>query len=212
MSRSGKVREGEKHTGKLENVRYVAGNVLKPESFENVLQDVDAVVHAVGGLFPTKKPGRSLQELNADSCINVSRVLQQYASEDKSQRNFVMISSERAPFFLPEYLTTKEQAENFLLEECPDLKVTIIKPGVVVDQEHRWWSIPTQKGNDLFYNWCEFKKKFLPKSFTDSYEFIVPAPSTQLSTISHFTLLGIKGQNDVQKIRPQEYLKFENRL
>ena len=75
MSRSGKVREGEKETAKLDNVKYIGGNVLKPESFENVLQDVDAVVHAVGGLFPSKKPGRSLQELNADSCINVARIL-----------------------------------------------------------------------------------------------------------------------------------------
>ena len=60
MSRSGKVRKGEHETHQLSNVRYVAGDVTKPETFENLLADVDAVVHAVGGLFPSKKPGRSL--------------------------------------------------------------------------------------------------------------------------------------------------------
>ena len=54
MSRSGKVREGETKTASLENVSYVAGNVLQPETFESTLKEVRAVVHAVGGLFPSK--------------------------------------------------------------------------------------------------------------------------------------------------------------
>ena len=88
-----------------------------------------------------------------------------------------MISSAKAPFFLPEYLSTKVQAEKFLLEECPNLEVTIIKPGVVVDKEHRWWSIPTQAGNDLVYNIQECAlKKVLPSGVTGLYDWALPAP------------------------------------
>ena len=35
MSRSGQVRKGEAKTGQLENVSYVAGDCLKPSTFEN---------------------------------------------------------------------------------------------------------------------------------------------------------------------------------
>ena len=107
--------------------------MLKIDTFEDLLQDVDAVVHAVGGLFPSKKPGRSLSELNKESCINVAGILQKYAMEENKTKNFVMISSAKAPFFLPSYLSTKVEAETFLIDCCPDLKTTIIKPGVIVD-------------------------------------------------------------------------------
>ena len=53
-----------------------------------------------------------------------------------------MISSAKAPFFAPKYLSSKEEAEAFLLENCPDLRSTIIKPGVVLNAEHRWWGGP----------------------------------------------------------------------
>ena len=112
---------------------------------------MDAVVHAVGGLFPSRKPGRSLSELNKESCVNMASILNKYAMETNTTRNFVMISSAKAPFFLPSYLSTKVEAENFLIDNCPDLKCTIIKPGVIVDAEHRWWSIQAQGANDIFY-------------------------------------------------------------
>ena len=81
MSRSGAVRQGEQETGRLENVTYVAGDCLKKDTFSDHLADVDAVVHCVGGLFESNKPGRSLQALNRDSCINMASELQRYAAE-----------------------------------------------------------------------------------------------------------------------------------
>ena len=105
MSRSGKVRGGETETDKLENVTYTSGDCLKVETFENHLADADAIVHAVGALFDSKNSERSLQALNRDSCINMASVLQEFAKEN--ERNFVMISSAKGPFFQPAYLTTK---------------------------------------------------------------------------------------------------------
>ena len=60
MSRSGRARDGENVTGGLNNVKYIAGDCLKEETFRDKLADVDAVVHAVGGLFENQAYERSL--------------------------------------------------------------------------------------------------------------------------------------------------------
>ena len=148
MSRRGGVR-GDQGTEELENVSFIAGNCLHPNTFENKLEDVDAVVHAVGTLFGSRtNPELTQEAMNRDSCINMGRALNQWALEKNQTRNFVMISSAKAPVFAPSYLTTKREAEKFLLEECHNLKKTIIRPGVVVDREHRSWSVPLAWGND----------------------------------------------------------------
>ena len=85
-----------------------------------------------------------------------------------------MISSAKGPFFQPKYIATKLEAEKYLLEECPNLNITIIKPGVVVDAEHRWWSIPAEAGNNLVYN----ASRLFPKGLADAVDILIPAPST----------------------------------
>ena len=107
MSRSGKERGGEKETASLENVSYLSANCLKVESFENELADADAVVHAVGSLFENSDSEKSLQALNRDTCINTSSILERFAKENDTKRNFVMISSAKGPFFQPKYIATK---------------------------------------------------------------------------------------------------------
>ena len=63
----------------------------------------------------------------------MARILQQYAEENGKDRHFVMISSAKGLFFEPNYMRTKLEAEQFLHEKCPNLKITIIKPGFVSD-------------------------------------------------------------------------------
>ena len=90
-----------------------------------------------------------------------------------------MISSAKEPFFAPRYLTTKEEAERYLLNECSQLRTTIIKPGVVLNPEHRWWGTPVGAGNDLVW-WLDEKlcRSVLPKAVTDATDFLIPARST----------------------------------
>ena len=152
MSRWGKIREGEESTGAYENITMVKGNCLVIDSFESLLTDVDAVVHTVGTLIEKKgTPESSYEEKNRDSCDNVASVLQKFAEKKKETRNFVMISAAKAPFFLPKYITTKEEAEHNLIN-CPNLNPTIIKAGLIVDGDHRWWSVPAKEVNDFIYN------------------------------------------------------------
>lgn len=44
-----------------------------------------------------------------------------------------MLSSEKAPPFLSEYLTTKIEAEDFIIGECKNLNPIMLRPGFVVD-------------------------------------------------------------------------------
>ena len=193
MSRSGKVRTGEQATAALENVRYLAADCLKPDSFQEELEDVDAVVHCVGALFEIK--GMTYDAMNRDSCINMAFELNKLAKAKDQTRNFVMISSAKAPFFAPRYLSSKEQAEEYLKQKCASLRPTIIKPGVILNSEHRWWGGPVGAGNDAAW-WLHESlcKSVLPQGVTNAVDFLIPARSTQLTTIEHFVLQGIKGE------------------
>ena len=208
MSRRGTARQGEETTGKLENVSYVAGDCLKPQTFENMMADVDSIVHCVGALFETR--ALTYEAMNTDTCKNMAYELNKYARENNEERNFVMISSAKAPFFAPRYLSTKEVAEQYLLNSCGNLKSTIIKPGVVLNAEHRWWGTPVGIANDVAW-WVDSNvcKQVMPTGVTDKFDFLIPARSTQLKTIEHFTLLGIKGENEHTIIGPDVYTAFE---
>ena len=132
--------------------------------------------------------------MNRDTCINMAYEMQKAAKKEEIKRKFVMISSEKAPFFAPRYLSSKEEAERYLINECDKLHTTIIKPGVVLNTEHRWWGVPVGVGNDLAW-WVDAKlcKPILPKALTDATDFLIPARSTQLTTIEHFTIKGVLG-------------------
>ena len=106
MSRSGKERKGETTTGSLQNVTYLSADCLKPATFQEHLSDVDAIVHCVGALFEIN--GMTYDGMNRDSCINMAFELNRRAHESDQTRNFVMISSAKAPFFAPRYLSSKE--------------------------------------------------------------------------------------------------------
>lgn len=179
MSRRGTARKGETETGELENVSYLSGNCLHTSSFENELADTDAVIHAVGTLFQSSKPELTYKAMNTDSCINMATILNQYAKEQSGRRNFVMISSMKPPFFAKEYQTSKDAAQRFLLEECPNLKTTVIRPGVVVDMQHRAWSVPVAVLNDIAW-WSQqnIDKKIMPEFVFNGMDFLYPARST----------------------------------
>ena len=111
MSRSGAARNAKISAG-FSNVEYVKGNCLHPDSFNDTVQDVDAVVHTVGALVPHWAPERDYKAMNRDSCINMARALNDTTSG--ANKNFVMISSAKAPPGLSEYITTKREAELYL--------------------------------------------------------------------------------------------------
>ena len=62
------------------------------------------------------------------------------------------MSSEKAPPFLYDYLKMKIEAENYIISSCGNLKPCMIRPGMIVDAEHRGWSPFVGALCDLAYN------------------------------------------------------------
>ena len=55
----------------------------------------------------------------------------------------MLVSAEKAHPMSPQklsYLATKRKAEEFLLELCPNLNVTILRPGFIWDEIDKKWS------------------------------------------------------------------------
>jgi hypothetical protein len=190
MSRRGTPRDAKDE--KMDNLSYVEGNCLKPETFEKELQDVDSVIHTVGTLFGTGGPDRTYAALNRDAAVNVAKTLHGYAKDAGSERNFVMLSSAKSLPFSAEYLSRKIEAENFIINECPNIQGTFIRPGLVVDSAHRNWSVPLSYPCDLLWMLNEKVVSKLPGS--SAIDFLFPARSTQLSTVHHFASLGALGK------------------
>ena len=124
------------------NISFLKGDCLKPEEFPAELEHCDAVIHSVGILLQGKGYERSYKAVNTDSCVNVARALNEFAASRGERRKFVMISSEKAPPLLSEYLTSKLDAEKFLFDECQFLDTTVLRPGFIVSKQDRWWSVP----------------------------------------------------------------------
>lgn len=79
LSRRGTVRKGETKTQTYDNVSFVAGDCLKPSTFQQTVADVDAVVHTVGILF--EGSGTTYEAYNRDTVLNVAYELNQAARQ-----------------------------------------------------------------------------------------------------------------------------------
>jgi nucleoside-diphosphate-sugar epimerase len=150
MSRRGILRKGDSITQNLNNVVAVKGDCITPPSYlipyhkedtyPEELSNIQSIIHTVGCLFPGKKPGTSYKEMNLDSAVNLARKFNELAKEQEVMKNFIFISSEKAPPFLNEYLTSKQEAEEYLLNECDNLRVHVLRPGFIVQPGDRSWS------------------------------------------------------------------------
>ncbi len=72
-----------------------------------------------------------------------------------ANKKMVYLSASGHPPFIPRYLSTKEEAENFLLNE-KNIRTTILKPGFIYSFSDRWWSVPLKYDIDFwnkYYGW-----------------------------------------------------------
>ena len=129
------------------------------------MKDVDGVVHTVGTLIDNKKnPNLSYKAMNRDAAVNVAKELNDSVSGD-IKKTMVMLGSAKPPPFMPEYLDRKIEAENYMFDECPNLKCWSLRPGFIYNMEHRSWSIPIfyackalDLGNELVIQKTPFSK------------------------------------------------------
>jgi hypothetical protein len=140
MSRKGGLRKGDSTVENMNNVRGVAGDCLNEDTFPEEFPECDSLIHTVGTLIEGKSYDQSYKAMNRDTAITIAKKFNEAAKQQDRMKNFVFISSEKAPPFLGGYLSTKMEAEDYLLNSCPNLRVHIIRPGFVVNAQERSWS------------------------------------------------------------------------
>ena len=144
---------------------------------------MDAVVHCVGALVDGKTYETSYEGLNRDSCIRIAERFDEIARNRNQVLPFFMISSEKAPPFMSKYLTTKLEAEQFLVNECKNLRPVILRPGFIVSQSDRSWSVPLKYVVDITATLNSRIISQLPGG--KCVDPLFPAHSTGLETISN---------------------------
>jgi hypothetical protein len=84
-----------------------------------------------------------------------------------------------------------------MINECPNLKPAILRPGFIWDKQHRWWSVPLHYAVDLLWHMGELQKGMPYFKYTD---FLYPAKSVRLDTVTHFAIEGVLGNLGEDKI------------
>ena len=120
-----------------EKVFWVKGNAMDPSTFKGVLEESEAVVHTIGTLIDSsitrnKKPGEegTYEQMNRDAAQKVAKTL----SEFNDNKKMVYLSASKSPPFIPRYLDTKLEAENYLFG-LPNLRGTALRPGFISSDE-----------------------------------------------------------------------------
>jgi nucleoside-diphosphate-sugar epimerase len=208
MSWRGILRKGDDVVSRLENVKAVKGDCLNEESYPEELGECGAVIHTVGTLIEGKNYEQSYDAMNRDSTIKLAQKFNEIAESKQKTLRFIFISSEKAPPFLSRYLTSKLEAEKFLTNECPNLALTIIRPGFVVNKEERSWSVPLAIPVNILYNLNDcIAKTPLGKPL----DFLFPAHTTKLETIAEIAMWGAQGDfGDIDYWTNEMLLKYEN--
>lgn len=109
---------------------WIKADIKDPETYKAYIRDCNVVCDSVGLLFSNYN--QTMSDINAQSCINLAKVC-----IELKIKQFVHLSADRStriPFLMDEYFRTKQQAEEFLLNE-PHLEATILRPNLVYSPE-----------------------------------------------------------------------------
>lgn len=142
VSRSGKP--ANKSDGNIENITWIKGDAMNAEELKDVFKECHAVVHTIGTLIDTSitksaklgEPG-TYEQMNRDSAKKVGDVLNSLNLNKK----MVYLGASKAPPFLPRYLSTKFEAEEYL-RSLPNIKTTALRPGFIYSAKDKSWTIP----------------------------------------------------------------------
>lgn len=196
ISRSGKLDfSGYKDltSEEKERVTNLKGTALNQSDVVESLEKSSAVIHSIGTLISTapKEDPRSYNKLIYETTKIASDVLKRRNSGDKV--NFVYISAERGlPFPLSiafgGYIESKRKAEKELLSN-DKINAYILRPGVIVDKDHRLWSVPLGTGVNIVNS---IESKLGLKKVGETLNF--PSRGTQLDVLAKFSVDGCMGR------------------
>ncbi len=120
-----------------ERVKWVKGDSTNPESFKDILEESEAVVHTIGVLIDSsitqwKKPGDegTYEQMNLETAQAIGKTL----SDMNKNKKLVYLSASKNPPFIDRYLSTKREAEYFL-RNLPGIRTTFLRPGFIYSDE-----------------------------------------------------------------------------
>ena len=145
-----------------------------------------------GGQRATTPYDETLEAKNRDAC----KLLAEHYNLARSSGHFVFLSA--APSIAPllgQYIEMKEQAESFLINNCPNITPVILKPGLVWHESERSWSVPAKLVSDFGYHINRDIISKLPGNQLVQ-QFLPQSESIHLRVLTDFIVKGAAGELD----------------
>jgi NADH dehydrogenase len=109
----------------MKEVKWIKGDLLEPSTWTKQLNDVYAVIHAVGIIKEKPSKGITFKKINGESAIILAE-----ESEKSGIKKFVFISAyAKPPIISKDYILSKRKAEEYISKK--NFKSVLFRPGPV---------------------------------------------------------------------------------
>ena len=180
------------------NIKYIKGDALNPENFQNEINQADIIIHTVGTLIDTsitkfRKPGdKGTYEIM--NFLTAKKVGDMANSFKNKKRRFIYLSANQVPFGIFRYLENKIKAENYL-KDLDNLNFASVKPGLIFGKQ-RAITIPIgYLANFWGCIYSFFFKRFENYKFLGFLKYLNPYPAIDLEDLSKCILELSVGKN-----------------
>jgi uncharacterized protein YbjT (DUF2867 family) len=117
-------------TGRVE---WRAADVFEPDTWRDLLDGADAVVHAIATIQEAPAQGITFDRVNAESALLVAE-----EAVEAGAGAFVFLSvRDTPPFVSSDFLAAKRRAERALPEQYPALRTVSLRPNLVYGPRRR---------------------------------------------------------------------------
>lgn len=111
----------------MQEVQWRAADVFSPDTWRDLLDEADAVVHTIATIQEDADRGITFDRLNAESALLVAD-----EAVEADVNAFVFLSVRDKPPIVPyEFLSAKRRAERTLHEQYADLRTVTLRPNLV---------------------------------------------------------------------------------
>lgn len=110
-----------------QEVEWRAADIFEPDTWRDLLEDADAVVHSIATIRESPDRNVSFDRINAESVL-----LAADEAVEAETENFVFLSVRDKPPVVPyKFLSAKRRAERDLHEQYPNLRTVSLRPNLV---------------------------------------------------------------------------------
>jgi uncharacterized protein YbjT (DUF2867 family) len=115
------------------SVEWRAANVFEPDTWRDLLEGADAVVHSLATIQEDPAQGVTFDRVNAESALIAAE-----EAVDAGVEAFVYLSvRDKPPFVSPDFLAAKRRAERQVPKQHPELRTVFLRPNLVYGPRRR---------------------------------------------------------------------------